>query len=89
MEFVIEHPTTAGSWEELRPRLHQALREHLSPGMLEESWGAENLRLEGLGVRASIALTGNVLEARAELRPPASLFRSKIEDGLRRALEMI
>ncbi|MDH3745119.1 MAG: hypothetical protein OES47_08470 [Acidobacteriota bacterium] len=89
MEFVIEHPIAATSWEEVRPRLQRALRDHLSPGMLEEHWEDEALRLEGLGVTASVALADGKLRALADLRPPASFFRSKIEDGLRRALERI
>ena len=89
MEFVIEHPIAATSWDEVRPRLQQALRDHLSPGMLEEHWEEEGLRLQGLGVTATVAFADGKLRALADLRPPASFFRSRIEDGLRKALEKL
>jgi hypothetical protein len=86
-EFLIEHPTSAESWEEVRPRLEAALRRNLDPGMLREQWHQETLRLVGFGVDAVIELAEGKLRARAALGPPASLFRAKIEAALRSALE--
>ena len=85
-EFLIEHPTSAESWEEVRPRLEAALRKNLDPGLLREQWQQETLRLIGFGVDAVIELEDGKLRARAALGPPASLFRAKIESAIRAAL---
>lgn len=84
--FVIDHPAPSGGWEEIKPRLQQALSKDL-PVRLRERWEPEALHLEGAGARATIRLRDGCLRAEADLRPPASFFSAIIERELRHALE--
>lgn len=70
----------------MRPRLETALVDDL-PVRLEERWEGDALHLAGAGATASIRLVGDKLRAEADLKPPASFFRTAIERGLRNVME--
>lgn len=85
-DMTIEVATARATMEELRPALDAALAKEFPGGMLGRKWEGDVLRLSGPGASGSIELVEGKLVGRAQLRPPASMMRSLIEQKVGSAM---
>lgn len=88
-KLVIEVETAKAAMSEIRPALDAALHQHFPGGMLQRRWEEDVLHLWGPGAQATVQLVDGRLVGRAELRPPASLLRSLIEEKVSAALRSV
>jgi hypothetical protein len=86
-DLTIEVPASAGSMQELRPRLDELLKQEFPGGMLKWSWEGDVMHLSGPGAKATIVLEDGKLVGRAHLGPPASLMRPVIEKKITAAMK--
>jgi len=84
LEIVIatQHATMA----EARPHLDAAFAKHFPGGLLQRRWEGDTLVVFGPGASGTITFEEGRLFARAQLKPPASLMRSVIDQKVRAAL---
>lgn len=86
-DLAIEVPTTHASMAEARAALDAALAVEFPGGMLQRTWDGDVLRLSGPGASGEIVWADGRLVGRAELKPPASLMQTMIEQKVGAALK--
>lgn len=88
-EVRIAVPTNRREMAEMRPELDAALGDLVAPGWLTSRWEEDTLHLTGPGATATVCLEEGQLVGTAQLRPPASLMRSVIEEKVTRLLHRV
>ncbi len=85
-DLEIAIATRHATMAEARPQLEAAFAKHFPGGLLQRRWEGDTLVVFGPGASGTITFEDGRLVGRAQLKPPASLMKSMIEQKVSAAL---
>lgn len=84
IDFTV--PTTRGVGE-VKATIEAEIAERLPGGMIQRFWEGDVFRLVGMGADGRIEVRPGEIRAMAKLKPPLSLMKGRVEQGLRDTVE--
>lgn len=84
IEFAV--PTTR-SVAQVKASIETEINSRLPGGMIRRFWEGDTFRLVGMGADGRIEVREGEIRATADLKPPLSLMKGRVELGLRETVE--
>ena len=78
---------TSRTVEQVKRTIESEIAARLPGGMIKHFWEGDTFRLVGMGADGRIECLRGEIRASADLKPPLSMMRARIEQGLRETVE--
>lgn len=80
---------TSRPLDQLKSDIEREIDSRLPGNKIKRYWEGDVFRLVGMGADAKIELTGGELRATGKLKPPISLMKGRVEEGLRETMAAV
>jgi len=84
IEFAV--PTTRPP-AQVKAAIEAEINARLPGGMIRRFWEGDTFRLVGMGADGRIEVREGEIRASADLKPPLSMMKARVEQGLRETVE--
>lgn len=78
---------TSRTVEQVKRAIETEIASRLPGGMIRRFWEGDTFRLVGMGADGRIECLRGEIRASADLKPPLSLMKARVEQGLRETVE--
>ena len=84
IEFVV---ATVRPVAQVKAAIEAEIHSRLPGGMIRRFWEGDTFRLVGMGADGRIEVRAGEIRASADLKPPLSMMKGRVEQGLRETVE--